>query len=176
MYFRRFVTFILAFIVFTMSLFGLTTGMATADEVDRPVTIVVADSAAVRQDAEWISYTSSFVHMMATLQPERRIVFVDTDSPPESIGPFTFGAPDFNTRLDEIEEKFHQLPSVFPETIAEALVEARAKLSSLEAPRGSDIYIISGDSNDISHSEIYETLSPILEPIAAWGWDAAETI
>ena len=34
MYFRRFVTFILAFIVFTMSLFGLTTGMATADEVD----------------------------------------------------------------------------------------------------------------------------------------------
>ena len=52
MYFRRFVSFILAFIVFTMSLFGLTRGMATADEVDRPVTIVVADSAAVRQDAE----------------------------------------------------------------------------------------------------------------------------
>ena len=33
MYFRRFVTFILAFIVFAMSLFGLTTGMAAADEV-----------------------------------------------------------------------------------------------------------------------------------------------
>ena len=170
MYFRRFVTFILAFIVFTMSLFGLTTGMATADEVDRPVTIVVADSAAVRQDAEWISYTRSFVHMMATLQPERRIVFVDTDSPSEYIGPFTFGAPDFNNRLDQIEEKLHQLPSVFPETIVEAVVEARANLASLEAPHGSDIYIIGGDSNDISQSEIYQTLSPTLETIAAWGW------
>ena len=60
MYFRRFVTFILAFIVFTMSLFGLTTGMATADEVDRPVTIVVADSVAVRQDAEWIRQEKAF--------------------------------------------------------------------------------------------------------------------
>ena len=112
MYFRRFVTFILAFIVFAMSLFGLTTGMAAADDVDRAVTIVVADSGAIRQDAEWISYTRSFVHMMATLQPERRFVFVDTDSPSESIGPFTFGAPDFNTRLDEIEEKSHQLLSL----------------------------------------------------------------
>ena len=143
---------------------------AFAQADSRPeMAVVVADSAAVREAEEVIPLAMSLIGLLAT-QQEGDVVFLDTNSPREAIGPFSASDYDYESSRSSIAVRLEVESSYSTQAIIEALEEARSTLSTYGAPAGSTIYLALGGSGDIGYEAMSSTASPLVDRIAEQGW------
>ncbi len=167
----RFVSIVAAVVV---AVVGWSLGSAplvsAQSESQSEMTVIVMDGSAVREAQRAIPLTMSFISLLATLQDDNSVVFLDTDRPSEAIGPFKASDPDFSTRQIEIEGRLRGPRPAILGSMTEALDEARSVLASHNAPVGSTIYVATGGTGDSEYRTIANTVSPLLGRIAEQGW------
>ena len=114
--------------------------------------------------------TLSLIGLLATQQDGSKVVFIDTDEPGEAIGPFAASDSDFASIRSEILARLGANSSYEPQSIVEALDEARSTLSTYGAPAGSSIYVALGGGDDFAFDELSYTVAPLVNGIANQGW------
>ena len=134
------------------------------------IDVIVADSSSIRESEQAIPLTQSLIGLLATQQDGSKVVFIDTDGPGEAIGPFAASDSDFASTRSEIAGRLGAEPSYAPQSIVEALDEARSVLSEYGAPAGSSIYVALGGANDFAFDELSYTVAPLVNKIANQGW------
>ncbi|MYB48635.1 MAG: hypothetical protein F4X72_05110 [Dehalococcoidia bacterium] len=132
--------------------------------------VIVVDSSSVRESGQAIPLTLSLIGLLATQQDGSKVVFIDTDGPGEAIGPFAASDSDFANIRSEILARLNADSSYEPQSIVEALDEARSTLSTYGAPAGSSIYVALGGGNDFAFDELSYTVAPLVNRIATHGW------
>ncbi|MYD52059.1 MAG: hypothetical protein F4W93_11340 [Dehalococcoidia bacterium] len=132
--------------------------------------VIVVDSSSVREAEQAIPLTLSLIGLLATQQDGSKVVFIDTDGPGEAIGPFAASDSDFASIRSEILARLGADSSYEPQSIVEALDEARSTLSTYGAPAGSSIYVALGGGNDFAFDELSYTVAPLVNRIATHGW------
>ena len=143
---------------------------AFAQADSRPeMAVVVADSSSVREAEEVIPLAMSLIGLLAT-QQEGDVLFLDTNNPREAVGPFSASDYDYESSRSDIAARLVAESSYTPQTIVEALEEARSVLSTYGAPAGSTIYLALGGSGNIGYEELGSTASPLVDRIAEQGW------
>ena len=167
--------FVLVGAAVTAVLLGMSWGWTPASADAGPqseMAIVVMDSSAASQMDDAIPLTLSFIGLAATLQRGNDIVFVDTERPGEPVGPFRVSDVDFSSRQSEIAARMREDGAIMPQSIPEALDEARSILDRYGAPAGSTIYLASGgrSATDRGYDALSYTVAPLLDRIAERGW------
>lgn len=167
--------FVLVGAAVTAVLLGMSWGWTPASAEAGPqseMAIVVMDSSAASQMEDAIPLTLSFIGLAATLQRGNDIVFVDTERPGEPVGPFRVLDVDFSSRQREIAARMREDGAIMPQSIPEALDEARSILDRYGAPAGSTIYLASGgrSATDRGYDALSYTVAPLLDRIAERGW------
>ena len=132
--------------------------------------VIVVDSSSVRESEQAIPLTLSLIGLLATQQDGSKVVFIDTDGPGEAIGPFAASDSDFANIQSEIAKRLGAESSYAPQSIVEALDEARSILSAHGAPAGSSIYVAMGGNVDFAFDELSYTVAPLVNGIANHGW------
>ena len=132
--------------------------------------VIVVDSSSVRESEQAIPLTLSLIGLLATQQDGSKVVFIDTDGPGEAIGPFAASDSDFASIRSEILARLGADSSYEPQSIVEALDEARSTLSTYGAPAGSSIYVAMGGGDDFAFDELSYTVAPLANGIANQGW------
>jgi hypothetical protein len=132
--------------------------------------VIVVDSSSVRESKQTIPLTLSLIGLLATQQDGSKVVFIDTDGPGEVIGPFAASDSDFASIRSEILARLDADSSYEPQSIVEALDEARSTLSTYGAPAGSSIYVAMGGGDDFAFDELSYTVAPLANGIANQGW------
>ncbi len=132
--------------------------------------VIVVDSSSVRESEQAIPLTLSLIGLLATQQDGSKVVFIDTDGPGEVIGPFAASDSDFASIRSEILARLGADSSYEPQSIVEALDEARSTLSTYGAPAGSSIYVALGGGDDFAFDELSYTVAPLANGIANQGW------
>ena len=167
----RFVSILAATLVVVMGWSLSWTSLVSAQsESQSEMTVIVMDGSAVREAQRAIPLTMSFISLLATLQDDNSVIFLDTDRPSESIGPFKASDPDFSTRQVEVEARLRSPRPAVLGSMTEALDEARSLLANNDAPVGSTIYVATGGTGDSEYRAIANTVSPLLTRIAEQGW------
>ena len=167
-------TFVLVGAAVAAVLLGVPRGWAPASAETGPqseMAVIVMDSSAARQMEDAVPLTLSFIGLTATLQRDTDIVFVDTQQAGEPVGPFRVSDVDFSSRQSEIAARMREDGSVMPQSIPEALDEARSLLARYEAPAGSTIYLALGSSvADREYDALSYTAAPLMARIAERNW------
>ena len=132
--------------------------------------VIVVDSSSVRESEQAIPLTLSLIGLLATQQDGSKVVFIDTDGPGEAIGPFAASDSDFASIRSEILARLGADSSYEPQSIVEALDEARSTLSTYGASAGSSIYVALGGGDDFAFDELSYTVAPLANGIANQGW------
>jgi hypothetical protein len=132
--------------------------------------VIVVDSSSVRESEQAIPLTLSLIGLLATQQDGSKIVFIDTDGPGEVIGPFAASDSDFGSIRSEILARLGTDSSYEPQSIVEALDEARSTLSAYGASAGSSIYVALGGADTFAFDELSYTVAPLANGIADQGW------
>jgi len=167
----RFVSIVAAVLVVVVGWSLSWTSSVSAQSLSQSeMTVIVMDGSAVREAQRAIPLTMSFISLLATLQDDNSVIFLDTDRPSESIGPFKASDPDFSSRQVEIEARLRGPRPAVLGSMTEALDEARSVLASNGAPIGSMIYVATGGTGDAQYRSTASTVSPLLSRIAEQGW------
>ena len=132
--------------------------------------VIVVDSSSVRESGQAIPLTLSLIGLLATQQDGSKVVFIDTDGPGEAIGPFAASDSDFASIRSEVLARLGTDSSYEPQSIVEALDEARSTLSTYGGPAGSSIYVALGRGDDSAFDELSYTVAPLVNRIATHGW------
>ena len=96
--------------------------------------VIVVDSSSVRESGQAIPLTLSLIGLLATQQDGSKVVFIDTDGPGEAIGPFAASDSDFASIRSEILARLNADSSYEPQSIVEALDEARSTPFDVRSP------------------------------------------
>ena len=142
---------------------------ADTDSTQR-MDVIVVDSLSARESEQAIPLTLSLIGLLATQQDGSKVVFIDTDWPGEAIGPFAASNSDFTSIRSEIAGRLGAERSYEPQSIVEALDEARSTLSTYGAPAGSSIYVALGGGDNFAFDELSYTVAPLANGIANQSW------
>ena len=134
-----------------------------------PLVVVVADANAVHQTEEAAGVAASFIGLLSTLQEEQRFVFVGGEDPSQTVGPFSASDADY----DEVRARIETILTTVDEQSAPLtglLLEAQAVLSREQGARGSEVYVITGDSAETDFERLSVQLSPLAGRFDEFGW------
>ena len=108
--------------------------------------VFLADGAAVRHHEQGDDLTMSLIGLVATLQADVGIMFMDVDDPSDTLGPFNARAPDFEGIQDTIRDRLSRRSLGSHWGMVDALVEAQEALVANRAAAGSKVYLLTGNS------------------------------
>ena len=110
----------------------------------RQVAVVIADGPSVRDTEGASELVISFVGLLATLQSDRLVVFINMDDPSDVLGPFLASDPNLIGMRDEIERRLLSPYTQRGGDLVDALQEAQVVLGNERAEAGSTAYVITG--------------------------------
>ena len=134
------------------------------------ITVIVADSQAVRETEGGVSLMTSFTGLLATLRSEQPIAFVSAGEEPVAFGPVSWGDLGFQRIQQEILTAYTRARPGQPDALAYAVVEAQEVLVASNAAPGSSIYLISGDYQQANFNLLDGRLSPLADKLGQRGW------
>ena len=74
-----------------------------SEPAKNPMTVIVVDGSALRQNENHIDIVRTLIAMMSSVGADREVAFIDTERPSIVIGPTSLGASDFGEAIASID-------------------------------------------------------------------------
>ena len=135
-----------------------------SEPAKNPMTVIVVDGSALRQNENQIDIVRTLIAMMSSVGADREVAFIDTERPSIVIGPTSLGAADFGEAIASIDAELTSGNNAISD-IFEGLVQANT-LIGLERPAlGSNVILITSDSSNENISSAYKRVIPLVDQL-----------
>jgi hypothetical protein len=151
------------------SLLSARQAFAAESVPDDAVTIVVADGAGLRDTGTGVEMARSLVALMAALEPDRLVAFIDSERPTHVFGPVHPGTSEFRDMLAGISAELAS-GSTTGEGIFGALAEASTLMGLERAGVGSRVLVILGGRGDEDFASLLPRITPVVSRMADQGF------
>ena len=158
---------VVSFIALAVLVPHVVMGDTRAPEVE---TVVVIDGRSLAEADQGAGFASSFVGLLAALEDDRPMTLLSASEPRTAMGPFTGSDPGFGEVQEDIERVLGALQPGGDAAILLALAEAHTIFGAAQSPRGSSVYLVTGDYPDADFDQLRETLAPLITRFADKGW------
>jgi len=137
---------------------------------DDAVTVVVVDGAGLRNISTGVEMARSLVALMAALEPDRPVAFIDSERPTHVFGPVRPSAPEFRDMLSGIAAELAS-GSTTGEGIFGAIAEASTLLGLERAGVGSKVLVVLGGRGDEDFASLLPRITPLVSRMADQGYE-----
>ena len=136
----------------------------------RPISMIVIDGASARSSGTTADLASSFIGLLSTLQSDDLFMLMNTDASDQVVGPFRPSDPAFNESRADFDAALRWPVAVDVDDLATSMVQIQASMVEERAEKGSEIYILLGDSSETDFNRLSTTLEPLIGRMAESGW------
>jgi len=154
----------IAVLILLVTLAGTTLVVDASEPIKKPMTVIVLDSSAIRQNTNDIDIVSSLITIMASVGQQREIAFIVAQRPEVVIGPTSLGSIDFDDTMALIDSELtsgnNGISNIF-----EGLVQANT-IIGLERPGlGSNVVLITSGSSTENTNSVYKRIIPLVDQL-----------
>jgi|GEM_PF-3503425 hypothetical protein len=143
--------------------------LAAETAPDDGVTVVVVDGAGLRDGGTGVEMARSLVALMAALEPDRPIAFIDAERPTHVFGPVRPDAPEFRDMLGGIAAELAS-GSTTGEGLFGAVAEASTLLGLERAGIGSRVFVVLGGRGNEDFVSLLPRITPLVSRMTEQGF------
>ncbi len=145
------------------------TAQAADPEEGEAMTVFVAEGEALRRAPDAADMAASVMSLLAALEPDRPVAFIDAERPSTVLGPIAPSGDGFGEMASRIEAELASGSGAGDDLLA-AVAEANTLLGLERAGPGSDITVVLGVDGGRDADALVARLTPLVDRIAGRGF------